>query len=78
MEALYRYEQACEDLKEGFLESLYPEGQRQFVGDAWVANNIGGLLMFNDYFVDMNDIAGHFRDGTDPKTFFEEYDRNNQ
>ncbi len=41
----------------------------------WIANEIGGVLCFNDYFVSTNIMADYFRLGYTPDQFFEWYDQ---
>lgn len=72
---LENYYNACCDLAEAFIESLFPDADKP-TEIWWVANDIGGVLCFSDYFVGMENMVHYFEFGLTPDEFWEWYDRN--
>ena len=76
-EGLLKWEEACEELAYDFLEELYShyvDGEQYHDDSFWVGEEIGGVLSWGDYFVDMGNIVDYFRYNYTPDKFFEWYD----
>ena len=73
MKILKQYELACEKLKDAFLNSLYED---EIPDDSyWVAEEIGGVLSWGDWYVGMDIMADYFRYNYTPTQFFDWYDQ---
>ena len=76
-EALLKWEEACNELANAFLIDLYKsevDGEDYYDDRGWVGEEIGEVLMWGDYYVDMGNIADYFRYNYTPNKFFEWYD----
>ena len=76
---LKKYNDACEALKDSFIESLYPdeEYQERILNDEgyWIGDTIGGVYNWWDYFVNIDNMADYFRYEYTPGEFDDWYDQ---
>jgi hypothetical protein len=72
-EILIDWEFACGELSSAFLDELYENETMPEV--YWIADEVGGVLHFNDYFVSTNIMADYFKYGYTPDQFFDWYDK---
>lgn len=75
METLLKYENACNELARTFLEALYPDEPEYYDDWYWIADEIGGCVSWDDWFVNPNSMADYFRYKYTPDEFFKWYDK---
>jgi hypothetical protein len=69
---LKQYYKACENLKDEFLKSI---SEGKYIFDSyWIGEEIGGVLHFGDYFVNLNTIVEYFENKCTLKEFFGWYE----
>ena len=71
------YHKVCEELKDAFLNALYPEDKYPCRDAYWIGDDVGNLLSWGDWSVTMNDMADYFLYNYTPDEFLDWYDRKN-
>lgn len=74
MKLLKNYYYECALLADYFLMDLYPKDRTLYEDAYWIADNIGEILSWGDWCVDMNEIVDYFRYKMTPDEFFDWYD----
>ena len=67
---LKNWEKATEELKDKFVKKYFGEASDVF----WIADIIGGTLLVNDYFFNIDRLVEAFRINCPVELFFEYYD----
>ena len=75
MKELKNYYEACEDLKDKFLEAVHDLSSGDISEQRWIGDAIGETLQYDDYFVNMHDMVDYFKYGFTPEEFFDWYDK---
>ncbi len=72
---LKQYEKACEALKDKFLADLYKDEDYMPDDAYWIGDEVGGVLFWGDWFVDMDNMANYYRYSYTPDEFFDWHDQ---
>jgi len=71
---LQNYYKECDLVADYFLMDLYPKDSELYEDSYWVAENIGEVLAWGDWYVDMHEIVDYFKYDMTPDEFFDWYD----
>ena len=69
-EGLLKYYEACDELKDDFLMEVCEDTPLEDIDCHWVGSKAGGVLWFNDEFVNFKNIVEYFEEDYNSELFW--------